>query len=137
MPSRHRCRITATRRRIKCSRRPPPLVGDTETASAHDDYDRSNSGGDERINLAEDNDSDLDKQSAGQHANIGNFIPEYPGLQLGEDTENGDEDNEGDVDMMGMMGPQGHRLRETAAPQYGIPSQKEGGGNTTSLDPKI
>ena len=51
---------------------------------------------------------------------------EYAGLQLGEDTENGDEDNEGDVDMMGTMGPQGHRLRETAAPQYGIPSQKEG-----------
>ena len=31
----------------------------------YDDYDRSNSGGDERINLAEDNDSDLDEQCAG------------------------------------------------------------------------
>ena len=45
---------------------------------------------------------------------------------MGKDTENGDEDNEGDVDMTAMMGPQGHRLRERAAPQCGILSQKEG-----------
>ena len=49
---------------------PPPLVGDTETGSPHDDYNGSNSGGDEQINLAEDDDSDLDEQSAGQHADI-------------------------------------------------------------------
>ena len=74
-------------------------MGDTATGSAHDHYDGSNSGRDERIKLAADNYSDLHEQSVGQRADIGNYIPEDAGLQLGEDTENGDEDNEGDVDM--------------------------------------
>ena len=127
---------------------PPRLLGDTEAASAHDDYDGSNSGGDERMKLAEDDDSDLYENFAGQCVDIGNWVREYAGLQLGKDTENRDEDSEGDLNMTGMMGPEGHWLRETTSPQYGIPSQKEGEplleasgkkgkGDTTSLDPKI
>ena len=48
------------------------------------------------------------------------------GSSWGRTLITGTKNNEGDVDMTGMMGPQGHRLWETAAPQYGIPSQKEG-----------
>ena len=47
-----------------------------------------------------------------------------------------------------MMGPRGHQMQETAAPQNGILSQQEGEplleasgkkgkGDTTSLDPKV
>ena len=50
--------------------------------------------------------------------------------------------------MTGMMGPHRHRLRDTAAPQYATPSQKEGEprlnasgqkgkGDATSLHPKM
>ena len=103
-----------------------PLLGDMEAGYVPDDYEGSNSGVDERGNTPEDDDNDLEEQAAGQHADIGNYLPEYAGLQLGEDSENGDEDNKGDVDMTAMMGPQGHRLREIATPQCGIPSQKQG-----------
>ena len=84
---------------------PPLLLGDMETGSIDNDYNRSNSGGDERIRLAENDDSALDEQPARQLAAIGNDVPEYAGLQLGEDTENGDEDNEVEVGMTGMMRP--------------------------------
>ena len=147
VPSCPHCAIAATRAPTRCNR-PPPLLGDTETGSAPDNYNGSNSGRDEGVNLADDDDSDLEEQSAGQHEDIGNYLPEHSGLQLGEDSENEDEGNEGDVNITAMMGPQAHRLREIAAPWYGISSQKEGEplseasgkkgkGNTTSLDPNI
>ena len=123
VPSTPRCKSAATTEPTRRSRTAPPFLGDMETGSAPDDYKGYNSGVEERGNTAEDDDSDLEEQSAGQHADIGNYLPEYAGLQLREHTENGDKDNEGHVDMTAMMGPQGHRLRETAAPQYG---QKEG-----------
>ena len=51
-----------------------PLLGDMETGSTPDYYGRSNSGVEERGNIGEDDDKDLEEQSAGQHAHIGNYL---------------------------------------------------------------
>ena len=77
-------------------------------------------------------DLDADQQSSGDeltHVNDGNvddYEPEYIGIPKGQDQEDLEAEEYQDVELRPVVQQSKPRLRQTAPPQYAIPTQGEG-----------
>ena len=75
---------------------------------------------------------DADLQSSGDeltHINDGNaddYEPEYVGMPKGQDQEDVEAEEYQDVDLRPVVQQSRLHLRQTALPQYAIPTQEEG-----------